>query len=204
MQRLYLASHRFDGLPAFLDADPRGLRVTFVPTAMGVLEDRSALEEDLGALDAMGFAVEQIELHGMSSRELADRLGRSDLVFVSGGNPYHLLLHAILSGFVALVPPLVRGGRLVYVGVSGGAMLAGPDLLPAASPRTRGKAPELTVTTAMGLVPFTVMPHHNDPARQARHRAVLEQDAGRGRVVPLADDQAIEVHGADWRIVPLG
>ncbi len=155
MQRLYLAPHRFDSLPAFLDADPRALRVGVVPTAMGVLEDRAALQEDLGALDAMGFAVEQIELQGMRSRELADRLGRSDLVFVSGGNPYHLL--------------------------------------PAASPRTRWKAPELTTTTAMGLVPFTVMPHHNDPARQARHRAVLEQDAGRGRVVALADDQAIEV-----------
>jgi hypothetical protein len=56
----------------------------------------------------------------------------------------------------------------------------------------------------MGLVPFTVLPHHNDPARQARHRALLERDAGRGRVVALADDQAIEVRGADWRIVRLG
>jgi hypothetical protein len=91
MQRLYLASHRFD-----------------------------SLAEDLGALDAMGFVVEQIELQGMSRREL------------------------------------------------------------------------------------TVLPHHNDPARRARHRAVLEQDAGRGRIVALADDQAIEVRGADWRIVPLG
>jgi hypothetical protein len=33
---------------------------------------------------------------------------------------------------------------------------------------------------------------------------VLEQDAGRGRVVALADDQAIEVRGADWRLVALG
>jgi hypothetical protein len=32
-----------------------------------------------------------------------DRLARSNVVFVSGGNPYHLLQHAILSGFVALV-----------------------------------------------------------------------------------------------------
>jgi hypothetical protein len=71
MQRLYLASHHFDSLPSFLGADPCGLRVGFVPTAMGVLEDRSSLEKDLGALDAMGFAVEQIELQGMSSRELA-------------------------------------------------------------------------------------------------------------------------------------
>lgn len=204
MQRLYLASHRFDGLPSFLGAAPHGLRIGLVPTAMGVLEDRSSLEEDLGALDAMGFAVERIELQGMPSRELADRLRGVDAVFVSGGNPYHLLQHAILSGFLALVPPLVRDGSLVYVGVSGGAMLAGPDLAPAASPRTRSKAPELTTTTAMGLVSFTVLPHHNDPARQARHRAVLEQDAGRGRVVALADDQAIEVRGGHWRIVALG
>lgn len=171
---------------------------------MGVLEDRSALEEDLGALDAMGFAVEQIELQGMSSRELADRLGRGDLVFVSGGNPYHLLLHAILSGLWSWSHRWPAAAGRPMSSSAAARCLPAPDLLSAASPRTRWKAPELTTTTAMGLVPFTVLPHHHGPASRARHRAVLEQDAGRGRAVALADDQAIEVRGANCRIEQLG
>lgn len=38
-------------------------------------------------------------------------------VFVTGGNAFHLLHHATLSGFADLVLPLVRSGTLIYVGI---------------------------------------------------------------------------------------
>jgi len=46
------------------------------------------------------------------------QLQRARLVFVTGGNVFYLLHHAIVSGFAGLVLPLVRSGTLIYVGIS--------------------------------------------------------------------------------------
>jgi peptidase E len=66
----------------------------------------------------------------------------------------------MLSGFTGLVPPLVRSGTPIYVGISAGAHLATPDLLPCVSDDTRWKAPDLATTQAMGLVSFSVLAHY--------------------------------------------
>jgi peptidase E len=66
----------------------------------------------------------------LSRTEVEQGLEAAGLVFVAGGNVFHLLHHAIKSGFADLVPPLVRAGKLTYAGVSAGALLAGPDLFP--------------------------------------------------------------------------
>jgi dipeptidase E len=76
----------------------------------------------------MGFPVTALPLAGTSRETVCTQLGRARLVFVTGGNAFHLLHHAIASGFTSLVPPLVQSGVLIYVGISAGAHLATPDL----------------------------------------------------------------------------
>jgi len=55
---------------------------------------------------------------------------------------------------------------LIYVGISAGAHLATPDLLPRVSDDNRWKARDLATTTeAMGLVSFSVLAHYGKPDR---------------------------------------
>jgi dipeptidase E len=98
------------------------------------------------------------------------------------------------------VPALVEGGLLVYVGTSAGAILAGPDVEPAASPEGRREAPALDSTAALQLVPFSVLPHDQDPERRTLNASVLEGH-GRERFVPLRDDEAVMVRDDAHEVV---
>jgi dipeptidase E len=107
----------------------------------------------------------------------------------------------MLSGFTEVVPPLVRSGALVYVGMSAGAHLATPDLLPCVSADTRWKAPELATTKAMELVSFSVLAHYGDPDRAERHRRLLAAPQPRP-IVPVTDAQLIVVRGSRRSVIP--
>ena len=165
MQTVVLGSERFDCLPGLLDRDPGDTPAVYVPTAADVLDEQEYVREEMRRLAGMGFRVTALPLAGASGEAVRAQLGCARLVFVAGGNAFHLLYHATLSGFTELVPPLVRAGALVYVGMSAGAHLATPDLLPGVSEDTRWKAPDLATTEAMELVSFSVLTHYGDPAR---------------------------------------
>jgi dipeptidase E len=137
VQTVILGSERFDCLPALLDRDPGETPAAYVPTAADVLDDQVYAQEEMHRLAGMGFQVTALPLAGTSRERVAAQLGRARLVFVTGGNAFHLLHHAMLSGFTGLVPPLVRSGALIYAGMSAGAHLATPDLLPCVSEDTR-------------------------------------------------------------------
>jgi dipeptidase E len=196
MRRLLLAS---DGVGALreLVRDCEGLELLFVPTAAGpAAETESWVQADRRQLEALGCALSTLDLAGAGAGEVESALAAADGVFVTGGNAYLLLWHARRSGFAELVVPLVDSGALLYVGTSAGAMLAGPDLEPAASPENRAVVPELESTRALGLVGFIVLPHDQEPERAARHdRLVAEHPEV--EFVRLRDDRAIIVSGDD-------
>jgi peptidase E len=201
VQTVILGSDRFDALPRLLDRRPADTPVLYVPTAAEVLDDQDYLTAEPRLLAAMGFPVTTATLTGASPGRVAELLDAAGLVFVTGGSPFYLLHHALLSGFAGLVPPRVAAGSLVYVGISAGAHLATPDLLPALSQRTRSAvAPDLATTRAMGLVPFSVIAHYGDPARADRHRELLASAQVR-EIVPLTNEQLIVVRGAQRSVV---
>lgn len=201
MQTVILGSGRFDCLPALLDRDPGDTPAAYVPTAADVLEDQAYVQEHMGSLAGMGFPVTALPLAGTSKEMITAQLRRARLVFVTGGNAFHLLYHAILSGFIDAVPPLVRSGTMIYVGISAGAHLATPDLLPCVSDDTRWKAPGLATTEAMGLVSFSVLAHYGKLDRAGRHRRLLAGPQLR-QIVPITDEQLIVVRRSHWRVIP--
>jgi hypothetical protein len=114
VQTVILGSDRFDCLPTLIDRDPGDTPAVYVPTASDVLNDQAYVQQELGRLAGMGFPVTALPLPGTSKQTVSAQLQRARLVFVTGGNAFHLLHHAILSGFTDLVPPLVRSGTLIY------------------------------------------------------------------------------------------
>lgn len=201
MKRLLLASHGIGALRELVEGDTRGLRLGFVPTAAGPeAVTREWVKADAWQLEALGCECSMLDLAAMEAGEVEDALRRLDGVFLTGGNSFLLLWHARRSRFADLVVPRVESGELLYVGTSAGAMVAGPDLGPAANLDNWLEVPELESSVALGLVPFIVLPHDNQPEARLLHNEIEAEH----RYVPLirlSDDRAVLVRGDDVEVV---
>jgi len=186
-------------LDDFLDANHRGGRVAWIPTAVNAIYPAYALESRR-RLEDLGLIVLPLELEHATPDEVQSTLDQAQVVFVEGGNAFYLLHHARRSGFAEILPPLLDRGACVYVGVSAGAVVLGPDLWPATQVG-REVVPALESTRGLGLLDIIVIPHHNDPARTQAHSDSLATFGRQHRIVFLDDDQAVEVNGDDWRLV---
>jgi dipeptidase E len=188
-------------LPSLLERDVAALRFAFVPTAAGQdAETQPWVQADRRQLESLGSEVSTLDLAHVGPDDVETSLRGADGVFVTGGNSYLLLWHAQRSGFVDLLPKLVDEGTLVYVGTSAGALLAGPDLAAAASLDNRREVPELESSVALGLVPFTVLPHDGDPEARMRHDEIVAAHPD-VRFVRLTDDRAVAVRGNAVEVV---
>lgn len=201
MKRLLLASHGIGALPELVEGDTNRLRFAFVPTAAGPdYATKEWVKADGWQLEALGCEVSLLDLALVGAAQVEEALRDLDGVFVTGGNSYLLLWHARRSGFADLVVPLVESGELLYVGTSAGAMIAGPDLGPAANLDNWLEVPELESSVALGLVPFTVLPHDNQEEARLLHNEIEAEH----RYVPfirLSDDRAVVVRGDDSEVV---
>jgi dipeptidase E len=200
-QRLLLASYGVGALPELAEGNAEGLRFAFVPTAAGPdAEAKEWVQADRRQLEVFGCEVSTLDLAGVEVDEVAAALRGVDGVFLTGGNSYLLLWHARRSGFAELVPPLVESGDLLYVGTSAGAMVAGPDLAPAANLDNRREVPELESSVALGLVSFTVLPHDNYPEARAIHDEIVVAHPA-FQFIRLADGRAVLVRGDAVEVV---
>jgi dipeptidase E len=200
MKRLLLASYGVGALRELADGDTRGLRLAFVPTAAGPdAETKEWIRADRQQLEILGCEVATLDLATVNANEVEEALDRVDGVFLGGGNSYLLLWHARRSGFADLVAARVDDG-LIYAGTSAGAMVAGPDLGPAANLDNRREVPELDSTVALQLVPFTVLPHDDIAEARALHDEIVTAHPT-VRFLRLADGRAVLVRGDEVEVV---
>lgn len=126
-------------------------------------------------------------------------LGGVDLIVVGGGDPFALLAAARASGFDHAVGEAVARGA-TYVGISAGALLAGPTLAPAAVTSPFAPADGLDLS-ALGLVDVVVLPHDDRPGRAARHDEAAARFPDLA-LVRLRDDEGLLVDDGGHRVVP--
>jgi dipeptidase E len=195
--RLFLASQGLGALRDFLD----GARdVLYVPTAAKPMADKSSAEGNRQALGALGYRVIELDIEGIDKSKLS-ALTSVDAVFVEGGSPFFLLQAMRESGFDQAVTEAVNLG-LAYVGISAGAVVAGPDLEPLAATSNTALGSRLRSTEALGLVDAVVFPHCNSPDRAGDFAAARERYGSRFELVPLTDTEAMIVDNGAARIVP--
>lgn len=196
-QRLFLGSAGLGALPGWLSSLPMTpKRAVLVATAANPLPSAPFVDAADRLLRGEGMTVDRLDLEHARRTEVEDALGRARLLFVTGGYAMFLLQHVHRTGFDRVVPPAVRSGSLVYVGVSAGAALAGPDL----GVLRGADDPGVTASTAgLGLVPFTVLAHRNRGRAERHDRQIARHRPA--RLVSINDDQAVAVEGGTWRIL---
>jgi len=176
---------------------PRQARVAFIPTASAAERDRPLTPAARGELMDVGISAENIVDLELDRPISADELMRFDVVFVDGGNTFYLLQKARESGFDAAIEEYLRRDRGVYVGVSAGTILAGPDV-EIAAPWDDRNAAVLSDTKGLGMVAAAYSPHYrpeDDP--------ILNDYRGRVAypIRELRDGEAVISDGAVDRLV---
>lgn len=210
--RLFLSSYRFGAhVDRFVELAGGPGPIAVIANAADAWPARareSAVVSDVAPLRRLGFAPTEVDLRdyvGAPGRLAVDLSGFRS-VWVRGGNTFVLRAQLARSGGDAVLPPLIRSGRLMYAGYSAGACVMAPSLVgvdsaddPAEVPVTCGVEP---LWDGLGFVDFAIVPHcaatgdgavdTANPGDEAA-RMVGSCRAAGVRYRMLTDDQAIVI-----------
>jgi len=155
--------------------------VHFVPYA--VSDQAGRAETMRGLLSTLG--VETESLHTVSDPIAA--VEEADVLFVGGGNSFRLVRALQQLGLIEPIRRRVEAGELRYIGSSAGTNMACPTM------RTTNDLPIVQPPSfdALGLVPFQINPHFQDPDPASIHRGETRDQ----RLFEFLDENDVPVLG---------
>ncbi len=183
------------------------LNLAFVPTASNVeTGDKDWVIDDLINLKSLGFnQIDIVDISALPKDVWLPRFEESDVIYVEGGNTFHLMRWIEKSGFQEILPELLK--TKVYVGVSAGSMAMCPnsdlDMSERLWSEEVGKYDE---DEALGYVDFLIRPHLNSPYFPKVNLENLEEIAKeKSETFYAIDDQtAIKVVDGKMEIISEG
>jgi dipeptidase E len=150
--------HCANAITSFLGVAVR--QVAFVPYAAF---DRDAYAARVRArFEAMGLGLHSVHDFAGGPVRAVDQ---ADALFVGGGNTFRLLDALWRERLVEPIRRRVTSSEMPYVGASAGTNVACPSI------RTTNDMPIVEPPTfeALGLVPFNINPHYQDPLPGSTH-----------------------------------
>ena len=207
MRRLLLTSHALGSQSStklvlqFIKEFPARSILGYIPNAQAT-PDRARLKEKFSKLKRMGCNPVLIDLKLLKGVKLMKKLGVVDIIFIGGGNVFHLLKILRKSGFTKILPKLLDRG-MGYIGSSAGSYVACPTIeaatwKPSPSDRNFVKIKNLK---ALNLVPFLLTAHF-----EKKYRFIISDAASRTKypIVALYDTQAVYVKGSKYKVLGTG
>lgn len=200
MKRLFLASSGLEYIKTFVGREPNQVSMLFIPTAGNLDKDVWWIDKDRDVLAKMGFNITEADIETTPLDKLKALLDTTDIVYVAGGNTFHLLKQMRESGFDELLTQFVNNDGL-YAGASAGALLAGADIEPVASIDEPELVDGLSSTKGLGFVNIVPIPHYDMTDRTEAIDAIKQKYDKDFEIILITDDQAIIVEGDTWKIV---
>jgi dipeptidase E len=155
-------------------------QLLFFPFA---LQDRDAYAaKATERFSALGFEMKSAH----TARDPAEAVAEADAIFIGGGNTFRLLKMLQDLGFIEPIRRRIREGA-PYIGSSAGSNVAGPTI------RTTNDMPivEPRSFEALGLVPFQLNPHFQDPDPDSTHMGETREE----RIVQFLEENETPVLG---------
>lgn len=174
--RAYL-DHAQNEIRDFLGA---ARNVLFFPFA---LHDRDGYAAKAAARFAeMGYALSSAHAASDPVKAIAE----TDAIFIGGGNTFRLLKALQDLEFIDPIRRRIREGA-PYLGSSAGSNVAGPTIkttkdMPIVQPRS---------FDALGLVPFQISPHFQDPDPTSKHMGETQEE----RIIQFLEENETPVLG---------
>ena len=200
MKKLFLASSGLEYIKQFIGTEPAKCRMLFIPTAGNLDDDVWWIDKDRDVLSKMGFQITELDIEHATPDEMRKHLKDSDIVYIAGGNTFHLLKQLRDSGFDNLLSAYINNGGL-YAGASAGALVMGADIEPVASIGEPEKVRGLNSTEGLGFVNIVPIPHYDMKARTQAIDEIKKKYSDKYEIVLLTDDQAILVEDDKWSVV---
>lgn len=193
--QLFLAS-TFEGFKdkfeGFLSEKLGRSHVVCVPTAAYGQEGfESFLYPEMDAVKRFAKGFEELDIAGKSHAEIKPILDQADIIYVTGGNTYHLLNEMNKSDFKLCLDALFERGGM-YLGCSAGAIVTGPriDFIEDMDENKCG----LKDFTGLALVDFLFMPHiDHEKYGHIAMGIIGNLKLEKTNVIGLKDDQALYV-----------
>jgi dipeptidase E len=189
-----------DALTELVGKSPFDTKVGLIPTARNAEPmRRGGYIGQFLDLWKNGFSL--VDVIDPSAADIAwkERLADVDVIYVAGGNTFHLLNQARLSGFDKWLHE--NKDKKVYLGVSAGTILATPTIEVAAMPPGDENLPELKDLSALSWVQFEIEPHCD----MNRFKTIEKYASENNYPVYAIDDlSAIKVDGSNIEVISEG
>jgi peptidase E len=138
-----------------------GLKVAVIAAAAEILVFKQFSRRETLWWDAQDCETRVINLRDAASAR-AD-LEWADVVYVLGGNTYHLMYWLQQAEVSQYIHELLPG--LIYIGESAGSIVAGPNITTAILTADYNLERQYRDVGGLSLVPFLVWPHHSAASR---------------------------------------
>lgn len=154
---------------------PESTSLVFIPTASNVkVGDKDWLIDDLINIKKQNFkSVAITDISAVPEKIWRPQLEEADVLFFGGGDSYHLMRWINDSGLAKLLPEMLK--TKVYVGLSAGSTVTGPDLDLHLSKTIYGGKAKKDSMLALGLVDFYCLSHLNSPEYALRNESNLKE-----------------------------
>jgi dipeptidase E len=189
-----------DALAELVGKSPYDTKIAVIPIARNVepLRRGGYIQQYLD-LWKNGFSLIDIVDPSAADVDWKGRLNNADVIYVAGGNTFHLLNQTRKTGLGKWLND--NKDKKVYVGVSAGTIMATPTIDVANMPPRDNNFVKLKDLSGMNWVNFEVEPHCNE-ARFAKVEAYAKK---RPNPVYAIDDQtAIKVDGKKVEVISAG
>lgn len=168
------------------------IHIIFIPTASRTEHEMKYVEKSRQELVNLGIT--NITPLNLDRKVSTDEINNADAIYICGGNTFYLLQKIRESGLDQLLPGF--GG--LYVGVSAGSIVVGPNI-EVSAPWDENDV-NLSDTTGMKIVDFAVISHY-----QRKDQTIVNELKNRAdyEIVELTDNQAVLVENGERKIIGL-
>jgi dipeptidase E len=178
------------------------MRIAFIPTAANVEKGKKGwLIKDYDTCEKLG-PTDIVDISAVDKKVWLPRLKAANVIFVGGGNTYHLMKWMVKSGLKKELPGLLRSR--VYVGISAGSIIMSKRLS-STSEFLYGDDVN-NPPAGLGYVDFNVRPHLNSPRFPKVRDKYLKEVSKRvvGDLYAIDDDTGIVCVNGKVRVVSEG
>ena len=187
-----------------VDIPSEKIHIAFIPTAANVeVGDKDWLINDYANLKKQNYIVDIVDISALPKKIWLPRIKDANVIFVGGGNTFHLMYWFEKSGLKELLPELIK--TRVYAGISAGSCITGPTIYNSVQ-NLFGEKYELKIKKGLNLVNLQIIPHLNSPYFTKIREENLEV-ASKDLTEPvyaIDDDSAVIVDGDKIEIVSEG
>lgn len=172
------------------------IKIIFIPTAAITKEEKYYVGKCEKELLGVGIRNQNIKVLELEHEILYKDVENFDVIYVCGGNTFHLLDKVRNTGFDKIIKQFIEEGK-IYVGVSAGSIIMGPNIQIA----ILGDKDECGIKdfTGLNLTNIAVSPHTNTKEDVDRVNAFAEQIGY--KILPLTDNQALLISDDKIKII---